>query len=424
MMQTVQRETFWMISSDYRILLYILAAITMGIFFYGFYRRVRLWKKGVKEKIIWNDVKTNFKYFMEMAVEQKKVKRDRLYGFMHRFTSYGFVILFIGTCLVVVDYDFGIPILRGNFYRIYELVLDIFGVLFLVGLGMAMVVRAKKQRPRLRHRMADQAFLWLLFLIGIGGYLLEGIRLAETQVSHGVWSPIGYGLSLLFRGNPLFGAEAYPLWWLSHAILAFALIAIIPYTKLLHFITAPINILFQPVKRTGKIALPYNLMDMTEEQRFDSMNIQGVNKITDFTNWQLLSTDACTECGRCDNQCPAHNSGKPLSPRSIVTKVRDHMHQDQEIVSFIAPEELQSCTTCGACVEACPVSINHIDLILSMRRGLIQNLVIEQEAENTLLKLEEQQNVFGKPWSERANWSRGLNIPVLDADEKNKKEGA
>ena len=67
-MQTVQRDTFWAISSDYKIMLYVLAAIALGIFFYGFYRRYRLWKKGVKEKINWDDVKTNFNYFFKMAV--------------------------------------------------------------------------------------------------------------------------------------------------------------------------------------------------------------------------------------------------------------------------------------------------------------------------------------------------------------------
>jgi heterodisulfide reductase subunit C/nitrate reductase gamma subunit len=426
MMQTVQRDTFWMISIDFKIAMYALATIAIGVFVYGFYRRFRLWRKGVREKVSWNDVKTNLHFFYKTAIEQKKIKRDRLYGFMHRFTSYGFVILFIGTVLVVIDYDFKIPLLQGNFYLFYELILDVFGVLFLIGLVLAMVVRARKVRPRLRNGMADQAFLLLLLLIGIGGYIIEGIRLSETQISHAAWSPIGYGLALLFQGNSFFAAESYPIWWLSHCILAFILIAIIPYTKLFHFLTAPINILFQPVKRTGKVGTPYNLEEMTEEQRYESMKIQGVNKITDFTGWQLLSTDACTECGRCDSQCPAHNSGKPLAPRSIVTKIRDHMHEDQEVLSFINPEELQSCTTCGACVEACPVSINHIDLILSMRRGLVQNLVIEQEAENTLVKMEEQYNVYGKPWSDRADWSKGLNVKVLESneDKTKKKEGA
>jgi len=288
-----------------------------------------------------------------------------------------------------------------------------------------MIVRVLKKRERLRNGLVDKAFLILLLLIGIGGYIIEGIRLTEAENSYAQWSIVGYALSGLFQGSSFFSIEYYPIWWLSHSILAFILIAIIPYTKLLHFLTAPINILFQPVKRTGKINTPYNLEEMSEEERYESLKIKGVTKISDFTNWQLLSTDACTECGRCDSQCPANNSGKPLAPRSIVMKIRDHMQNDEEVLSFIGPEELQSCTTCGACVEVCPVSINHIDLILSMRRGLIQNQIIDQEAENTLVHLEEQHNIFGKPWSDRENWSKGLNVPVIENVEKNKeKEGA
>ncbi|RNB89455.1 DUF3483 domain-containing protein [Brevibacillus fluminis] len=421
----IRRDTFWAIPFAYSLLMYVLATIALLVFLYGFYRRFRLWRSGRKVNIQWADVKANASYFVDMAIKQQKIKRDRLYGFMHRFTSYGFVILFIGTCLVVVDYDLGIPILQGSFYLVYEAVLDVFGVLFLIGLFIAMIVRARRTRNRLKHGWADQLFLWLFAAIGIGGYLLEGIRIAETGISYGHWSIVGYGVSKLLQGVPAFGVAWYPVWWISHAILAFGLIAVIPYTKLFHMLLAPINLLFQPVKRTGKISLPYNLEELTEEKRFTVAGVQGVKHISDFTSWQLLSTDACTECGRCDSLCPANLSGKPLAPRSIVTKIRDYMVPDRKITSFITPEELQSCTTCGACVEACPVSINHIDLILSMRRGLIQERIIEQEAEHALMKLDEQYNVWGKAWSERDQWSRGLDIPLLENDKGNDdKKGA
>jgi heterodisulfide reductase subunit C/nitrate reductase gamma subunit len=434
----MQRDTFWMISSGNKLIFYALAALSMIVFVYGIYRRYRLWQRGIKVKVGWSDVKTNFRFLLEMAVQQKKIKKDRLYGIMHRFTSYGFVILFIGTCLVFIDYDLGIPILRGNFYRLYEAVLDIFGVLFIIGLVIAMIVRARKQRPRLKNGLVDQLFLWLLLLIGIGGYILEGIRIGATQTAHGFWSPVGYMLSLLFRELPGFNAETYAWWWFSHALLAFVLIAIIPYTKLLHFLTAPINILFQSVKRTGNIgsAVLEGGTDVSSGSAAILRNAttlgntatpaNTVTKIYDFTNWQLLSTDACTECGRCESQCPAYQSEKPLSPRTLVLKIRDQMEFDRKIASFISADELQSCTTCGACVEACPVSINHIDLILAMRRGLIHDRVIEREAANTLMKLEEQHNPWGKPWSERAHWSRGLDIPVLEKEQgdRHKREGA
>lgn len=420
-MEPIQRNTFWMISSGDKVIFYILATISMAIFFYGFYRRFRLWNSGVKERISWGDIKTNLKYFFDATIKQNKIKRDRIYGIMHRFTSYGFVILFIGTCLVAVDYDLGLHVLYGNFYLIYEAFLDIFGVLFLIGLFIAIRIRAKKKRSRLIYSLKDQAFLWLLFMIGVTGYFIEAIRIAETNISYERWSPVGYSLSLLIERIPLFDLITYPVWWFIHAIQVFILIAMIPYTKLFHLLTAPINILFQPVKRTGKISLPYQLSDLPENQLFHLTKVQGVNKISDFTKWQLLSTDACTECGRCESQCPAHLSGKPLSPRSIVIKIRDNMKPNREIASFITPEELQSCTTCGACVEACPVSINHIDLILSMRRGLIHNGIMETEVENTLLKMEEQQNPWGKPWSERTDWSKGMNIPTLDHNDENDK---
>jgi heterodisulfide reductase subunit C/nitrate reductase gamma subunit len=413
-MDDIKRETMWNITSGQTIFFYILATMTMILFIHGFYRRFRLWRKGVKEKVQWKDVKANFRYFFTMAVEQKKIKRDRLMGFMHRFTSYGFVILFIGTVLVFIDYDLNIPILQGSFYLVYEAVLDFFGVLFIIGILLAMYVRAKKKRVRLRQSMKDNAFLWLLLIISIGGYILEAIRIKETQIAHGNWSPVGYTLAKWIEESVIFNAETYFYWWISHAILAFILIVMIPYSKLFHFISAPINILFQPVKRTGKISLPYDLTEMNEEDLYQISRVQGVNQIQDFTSWQLFSTDVCTECGRCDSQCPAHNSLKPLSPRNIVLKIRDHMHKNDKISAFISPEELQSCTTCGACVEACPVSINHIDLILSMRRGLVQNQVLEREAESTLIKTEDQYNIWGKPWSERAKWVEGTNIKVND----------
>jgi nitrate reductase gamma subunit len=191
--------------------LYSFAAISLGVFGCGFYRRFRLWQSGQKEKASWHDVKANLTYFWEMAVRQKKVKRDKLFGLMHRFVSYGFVVLFIGTCLVFIDYDLGIPILQGDFYLVYEAVLDVFGLLFIAGLVIAMSIRAGKRRTRLRHTMMDQAFLWLLVLIGLGGYVLEGIRIGQSQSSYAIWSPVGYALSGLFGGNPLFAAETYPI---------------------------------------------------------------------------------------------------------------------------------------------------------------------------------------------------------------------
>ncbi|WP_257350951.1 4Fe-4S dicluster domain-containing protein [Pseudalkalibacillus decolorationis] len=411
----IRRDTFWNITFTMQLLLYVLAGIAILIFCYGFYRRYRLWNKGRKEKISWDTVKNNFAYFIRIAIRQTKLQRDKLTGTMHKMMAYGFVVLFIGTVLVFIDHDFGIPILQGVFYLIYELVLDVFGMVFIIGLLAFLYIRGKRQRTRMLQKRTDYALLILFLLIAAGGYVIEGIRISETNITYGHWSPVGYLLSKGFEGSLLFNRDTYLVWWMSHAILVFAFIAIMPYTKLFHIFTAPVNILISPVKRTGDFEAEVNGAISVGESK-------SVSKLYDFTNLQLLSTDACTECGRCDNLCPAHLSGKELAPRNIIMKIRDNMEENKVIASFISSEELKACTTCGACVEACPVSINHIDLILAMRRGALPEELLNPNAEEALIHTENDHNIWGSPWSSRENWTNGLDIPVLQPRQSKKKE--
>ncbi|MBD8006209.1 (Fe-S)-binding protein [Bacillus norwichensis] len=411
----IRRDTFWNISSDIQICFYILAGVASVIFLYGFYRRYRLWNRGRKEKIEWKNIKENFGCFSQLVIRQTKLKKDRAAGAMHKMIAYGFTALFIGTVLVFVDEDFRIPILQGKFYLVYELVLDVFGLLFIVGLIAFLFIRGGKFRKRMLQSKMDYLFLILFLLIGIGGYITEGIRLSETNIPYAHWSPVGYGLSLLFSGSRLFNGDTYLFWWLTHGLLAFVLIAMIPFTKLLHVFTAPLNILISPVKRSGDF-------DAVVLMKNDQKDRIAVEHMYDFTNLQLLSTDACTECGRCDHVCPAKLSGKDLAPRNIIMKIRDNMSENRAISSFISSEELKQCTNCSACVEACPVSINHVDLILAMRRGALTEKLLNPHAEEALVHLEQDQNIWGSPWSEREDWMKGLNIPVLRNEEDTSRE--
>ncbi len=103
-------------------------------------------------------------------------------------------------------------------------------------------------------------------------------------------------------------------------------------------------------------------------------------------------------------------------------KIRDNMSENRAISSFISSEELKQCTNCSACVEACPVSINHVDLILAMRRGALTEKLLNPHAEEALVHLEQDQNIWGSPWSEREDWMKGLNIPVLRNEEDTSRE--
>ncbi|GAB3647883.1 (Fe-S)-binding protein [Glycomyces tarimensis] len=165
----------------------------------------------------------------------------------------------------------------------------------------------------------------------------------------------------------------------------------------------------------------------------------GVATIEDFSWKGLLDFSTCTECGRCQSQCPAWNTGKPLSPKKFVTDLRDHLyeqapylkaaamakanggedpHEKINIVgSVIHPDVLWSCTTCGACVEQCPVDIEHVDHILDLRRNLV---MIESdfppEAQTMLRNLENKGNPWGENPANRLKWAEPLDFEVPIAE--------
>ncbi|MEU6858222.1 (Fe-S)-binding protein [Glycomyces sp. NPDC046736] len=167
----------------------------------------------------------------------------------------------------------------------------------------------------------------------------------------------------------------------------------------------------------------------------------GVATIADFSWKGLLDFSTCTECGRCQSQCPAWNTGKPLSPKKLVTDLRDHLYEQAPylkaaaiakerggedphekiniIGSVIDPDVLWACTTCGACVEQCPVDIEHVDHILDLRRNMV---MIESdfpaEAQTMLRNLENKGNPWGENPAHRLKWAEGLDfeIPIADGE--------
>ena len=190
-------------------------------------------------------------------------------------------------------------------------------------------------------------------------------------------------------------------------------------------IVAPINAFFLSDRPKGALRAMPNLETL---ERF------GASDTTDLTWKQLLSYDSCTNCGRCQDQCPAWNSGKPLSPRKIIQDLRAFTEQrapvllelkegeeapvpEVPMVDYVTEDVLWSCTTCRACMEACPVFIEHIDSIVDMRRYLVMEQgSLPETAMNALLSLEQR----GHPWrgttSTRTEWTEGLDVPTMAED--------
>jgi len=412
------RETFWNIPHWAEIGQYVLGVITILVFAYGVYRHIQRWRMGQPERRT-DQLSKRLRLVIVQAVGQFRTTQDIFAGIMHLTIFWGMVALFIGTVLATIDWDvthlfFGIQFLADGVYILYELILDILGLLLLVGLGMA-AYRRYIIRPNRLQNLPGRGFAWddayaivMLVLIAISGYLIEGLRIAVVEPDWAPWSPVGNALSSLFisLGDPNNRALHLTI-WVIHALIAFTFIASIPYTKLFHIVAAPVNIFFSSLQPAGTLA----------PARYGSS--VGVKAWRDFTWKQLLDFDTCTRCGRCQDQCPAYASGLSLSPRDVMIKLNAHHWERGNGRSLhdgiITLEELWACTSCRACVQVCPVFIDQLSSIVDMRRYLVNEGMIGVQLQDALANLGRYGNSFGQSERMRARWTQPIQPQIKDA---------
>jgi Fe-S oxidoreductase len=279
---------------------------------------------------------------------QKRVLRDRRPGLMHALIFFGFLALFIGTEIIAVEEDFTVPllgpergkILVGGFYQSYELILDTLGLAFVAGLGWAWLRRYRHRPERLDSRRSDLFALAALLFIGVGGFLMEGLRLANQQIG-GVpvfeqsWarlSYVGYTLAIVFRalglgdGSPA-GLALHQALWVTHAAASFVAIASVASGKLRHILYTPLNVFFHDSGPKGALPAIPNLEAEVERDE----PALGIATLADLTWKQRLDLDACMRCGRCQSVCPAHAAGADLSPKWLITKLSE-LQREQPVV--------------------------------------------------------------------------------------------
>ncbi len=412
------RETFWNIPHWAEIGQYIAALLTALVFAYGIWRRFRRWRMGKPERRT-DKLGARLWSVIEQAIVQRRSLKDFLPGFMHLLVFWGIVVLLIGTALATVDWDvthlfFDFQFLTGTVYVLFEIFLDIFGILLLIGLGIAIYRRYIARPDRLQNMPSralagDDAYvIVMLTLITISGYLAEGLRIAVTQPAWASWSPVGNAISKIFlaTGDPT-NATLHLALWIFHIGISFALIASIPFTKLFHILASPFNIFFRSLEPVGALA----------PARYNSG--PGVSQWTEFTWKQILDFESCTRCGRCQDECPAHASGTPLSPRDIMLKLDAHIYERKNGRSLhgdvISGEEIWACTTCLACVSVCPVFIDHVGSITDMRRHLVDEGQVDAQLQDALANLGRYGNSFGKSERMRAKWTQPLDPKIKDA---------
>lgn len=404
--------------------MYVLLVVSLAIFGYGFWRRIRIWRRGRRPRQIETaaaegqppagiagDILAAAGRVLREVVAQQRIARVPAAWLSHVAIFYGFIVLFIGTVLVAIEH-YGIAhFFFGDFYRITSFLLDLFGLVFIAGLVLAIARRAGLTRVRPSSKPVDAAILWLLLLIAVTGFVIEGLRIAAQQPEFERVSFVGWWLALIWSAAGL-SAEAAAMWhfgtWWLHMLLVFGFIAVIPYTKLLHVLVAPANIALTAVGHSGRLE-PVSLSEVEETGRF------GVETIADFERPRLLSFDACTHCRRCESACPAHATSKPLSPMRVVHDLAASGEREGSLHGdVITAETLWACTTCGACVHQCPVLINQLGAIIDLRRHLVGEGQVLGSSQAALRSIAAHGNPWGLPRAERAAWAEGLAVPTIE----------
>jgi Fe-S oxidoreductase len=425
------------------------------------------------------DVPTVVRTELAEVIGQKRLLRWSVPGLAHAFTFWGFLVLGL-TILeaygALFDKRFAVPLIGRS--PVLGFAEDFFAVAVLAGLATFAVLRVRQAPERINrasrfygsHTGPAWQILGMISLVMVTLLLYRGaqVNTGVFPFGHSPWAFASWLTGKVLAPLGLSANEALETFFvLANITVIMAFLVIVAYSKHLHIALAPINVAVKrrplalgallPIESGGKLV---DFEDPGEDDVF------GRGKIEDFTWKGMLDFATCTECGRCQSQCPAWNTGKPLSPKLLIMDLRDHLFAKApyliggaqvpadpapalasvssaphghgvpeagyprvvgsgpeqalrplvgtaEVGGVIDPDVLWSCTTCGACVEQCPVDIEHVDHIVDMRRyQVLVESNFPAEAGVMLRNLENRGNPWGAPPNTREDWTKGLGFEV------------
>jgi len=409
------REIYWNVGHGLTTLgpMYLLALAAVGILAWGVLLRLRIYRQG-RPLNRTDEPLARLGSMLGSMVLQSRVLRVAGPGLAHAVFFWSFLLLAIGTGLIVVQADFtdlffDVVFLKGAFYKLFSIVLDIAGlaaILMLLGL----MVRRWLVRPEGLERSRDDIVMHALLLaILVTGFVIEGARMAVTErgTELALWSPVGLmaaaGLETLGESNLLLLHRG--LWWF-HLLLAMGFIAIIPFTKFRHILATAANAFFADRGPVGRLTT----LDLENEEA-ESF---GARQVGDFTWKDIFDTDACIKCKRCQDRCPAHATHKPLSPMQLINRLGEVARGDAgaDVIEAVGRDAIWSCTTCRACQDICPAANEHVNKIVELRRNLVlmEGEFPGEEVMAAMEQLEVNGNPLGMGYAGRADWAEGLEL--------------
>jgi len=393
------------------------------------------------------------------VIGQRKLLKWTVPGMAHAATFWGFLVLLltiIEAYGALFQRTFSLPWI--GHWAVVGFLEDLFAVGVLAGIITFTVIRVRnnprKEGRKSRFFGSHTRAAWVVLGM-IAAVIVTLLVYRGAQQNTGVfpyphaWAfaswvvaqvlrPLGYGPNSVIE----------VVFILLQLAVVLAFLVIVTYSKHLHIFIAPLNVMFsrrpdalgplEPMRSRGKV--------LDFEEADPDTDVFGIGKVEDLTWKGMLDLGTCTECGRCQSQCPAWATGKPLNPKQLILDLRDHAFakapyllapEDQreslsdlikaeaerplvggaDVNGVIDPEVLWACTNCGACVNECPVDIEHIDHINGMRRHqVLVESAFPQEATTMLNNLERRGNPWGMAEDKRAEWITELDfeVPVLD----------
>ncbi len=317
--------------------------------------------------------------------QRRVIERDR--GFPHALLFAGTFVLFLGTLTVFLETDIlghaGIRILFDGTYMTFELIMDSFGLLFLIGILLFFPTRDAE----------GKALLLGLLYMGITGFLLESTRIYVHPNEAAPYSLVGYLLS--GSVGPILLPYYTVLWW-SHALLAFSMVAYLPYSNLLHSLTALITSSLEE----DMVEFPREPFRLQELEDVEEVRL-GFQHPSELPWYEKYRLAACVRCGRCTDSCPASSIGRPLSPRDVVQGLKGSILGSPYVLE---DEAVWSCVSCGACASACPNYVSPFTYLMERRRSLVAEGRIDRKMGELLNGLRRYHNSLSVPQRGRLSW--------------------
>ncbi len=400
-------------------LLWALALAAFAVFGWRIARLIGLLRQGRYENRF-DRLPRRLGHFLKHVLLQPRLFNERSIGLPHFLIFWGFVVyaLCFNWALIRGLAPF-LPIPYPDEVPAVALFLDVFAVLVLVSLGVAVARRLFYAPPHLHLSFDANLILSLIGMLMVSTLVGGAARIVAEGGRSAAWTPFSGLLAGLFSGASRETAHhiVAAAWWV-HMLTVLGFLVYLPFSKHLHLLASPFNVFFNAsaTRAVGDLGTPGAKEDLTA----------GASRWQELTWKQILGGFSCAECGRCDRSCPAAGSGYPLLPQQIIQKVKDHVVRHglngangngvpKLVGEVITPAELWACATCMACMNCCAVWNEQVSVIVALRRHLVSQGEVDRTVQDMLGNLQRYGNSFGKSDRMRARWAQASGLKIKDA---------